>query len=184
MPLAARPLCGMSHINVEIKARCANPQRIRDLLLARKAEFRGTDRQIDTYFQTTHGRLKLREGRIENALIHYQREDRPSPKQSNVTLFPLVPASPLKDLLTAALGVLVVVAKQREIYFIKNVKFHLDMVDGLGSFVEIEAIDLDGALGKDTLLEQCQSFLQLFEIPTHDLVALSYSDLLLARQRE
>lgn len=182
LPLAVRPLCGMSHINVEIKARCANPQRIRDLLLACKAEFRGTDRQIDTYFRTTRGRLKLREGRIENALIHYQREDQPSPKQSNVTLFPLVPGSPLKDLLTAALGVLVVVAKQREIYFIENVKFHLDVVDGLGSFVEIEAIDLDGALGKDTLLEQCQSFLQLFEIPPHDLVALSYSDLLLARQ--
>ena len=181
--MAVRPLYGMSHINVEIKAHCTNPQRIRDLLRERHAEFRGTDRQIDTYFSIVYGRLKLREGRIENALIHYQRDNQPHPKQSDVILCPLAPGSPVKDVLAAALGVLVVVAKQREIYFIENVKFHLDLVDGLGSFVEIEAIDLDGTRGKAALLAQCQSFLQLFEIPPHDLVAESYSDLLLARQR-
>ena len=171
----------MSHINIEIKARCANPQRIRELLLDRKAEFRGVDSQIDTYFKTPQGRLKLREGRIENSLVYYEREDSVGPKRSDVSLVPLAANSGLKEILTGVLGVLVVVKKQREIYFIENVKFHIDVVEGLGSFVEIEAIDAEGAIGKDTLLAQCQEFLRLFAIAPEDLIAASYSDLLLAR---
>jgi len=171
----------MSHINIEIKARYANPQRIRELLLARGAEFRGVDPQIDTYFKTPQGRLKLREGRIENSLVYYEREDREGPKQSNVSLVPLAANSGLKEILARVLGVLVVVKKQREIYFIENVKFHIDAVEDLGSFVEIEAIDAEGTIGKDTLLAQCQEYMRLFGIASDDLVAVSYSDLLLSQ---
>jgi len=59
------------------------------------------------------------------------------------------------------------------------VKFHLDTVAGLGSFVEIEAIDADGSLGRARLLAQCQEYLTLFKIQDADLVEGSYSDLLL-----
>jgi predicted adenylyl cyclase CyaB len=173
----------MGHLNIEIKARCANPQRVRELLLARNAEFRGVDQQIDTYFQTPQGRLKLREGRIENSLVYYEREDQAGPKQSHVSLVSLSPHSGIKEILTKVLEVLVVVEKQREIYFIENVKFHIDVVTGLGSFVEIEAIDLDGSYGRDNLLKQCQEFQDLLEIAPRDLVAVSYSDLLLAQRQ-
>ncbi len=131
----------MSHLNIEIKARCANPQAIRDILRSQGADFRGTDYQTDTYFKVERGRLKLREGNIENALVYYEREDQEGPKQAQVTLYPTTPGSGLKEILTQSLGILVVVKKQREIYFIDNVKFHLDTVDGLGTFAEIEAID-------------------------------------------
>ena len=173
----------MSHINIEIKARCADPQRIRELLFARGAEFHGVDPQIDTYFKTPQGRLKLREGRIENSLVYYEREDHKDPKQSNVSLVPLSVNSGLKEILTNVLGVLVVVKKQREIYFIENVKFHIDVVEDLGSFVEIEAIDAEGTIGKDVLLTQCQEFLQFFAIAPEELIAVSYSDLLLSLAR-
>lgn len=173
----------MGHINIiEIKARCANPQHIRELLLARNAEFRGIDRQIDTYFHTPQGRLKLREGRIENSLVYYEREDRAGPKQSNVSLVSLSPHSGIKEILTKVLGMLVVVEKQREIYFIENVKFHIDVVTGLGSFLEIEAIDMDGSRNKEKLLNQCQEFLSLFTVAECELIAVSYSDLLLAQR--
>jgi adenylate cyclase, class 2 len=168
--------------NIEIKARCADQVTIRELLRAQGADFRGTDQQTDTYFNVPHGRLKLREGTIENALVYYEREDQEGPKQAQVTLYPTTPSSALKDILTQSLGVLVVVEKQREIYFIDNVKFHLDLVDGLGTFVEIEAIDTEGAIGKERLLTQCQAFLNLLKIAPHDLVAVSYSDLLLAKR--
>lgn len=168
----------MGHINIEIKAHCANPQAIRNILRSHNADFRGTDRQIDTYFKVNHGRLKLREGQIENYLVYYEREDQKRPKQSDVILCPSVPNVSLKEILAKSLGVLVVVEKQREIYFIDNVKFHLDTVKHLGSFVEIEAIDRDGAVGKDRLFAQCQFFLELFNIPPEDLVSGSYSDLL------
>jgi predicted adenylyl cyclase CyaB len=169
----------MPHLNIEIKARCHNPQTIRDVLRARHADFRGTDHQIDTYFKVPRGRLKLREGNIENALIYYEREDREGPKRSAVTLVPATPGTPLKALLTQALGILMVVEKRRDIYFIGNVKFHMDDVRDLGLFVEIEAIDYDGSIGGETLRAQCHEFLSLLNIQPDQLVALSYSDLLL-----
>jgi predicted adenylyl cyclase CyaB len=169
-------------VNIEIKARCADQATIRELLRSRHADFRGTDHQTDTYFKAPHGRLKLREGNIENALVYYERENREGPKQAYVTLHPAAPGNALKEILTKSLGVLVVVQKQREIYFIDNVKFHLDMVDGLGTFVEIEAIDTGGMIGKERLLAQCQSYLTLFAISPDDLVAVSYSDLILAER--
>jgi len=171
----------MAHVNIEIKAKSNNQDTIREILKSKNADFKGVDRQIDTYFKVSNGRLKLREGKIENHLIHYQRENKEGPKQSDVTLFKSDPKSSLKEILTKALGVLVVVDKKREIYFIDNVKFHIDVVEDLGTFVEIEAIDNDGTIGKDKLLEQCQFFLDLFKISQEDLISVSYSDLLLQK---
>jgi adenylate cyclase, class 2 len=169
----------MGHLNVEIKARCNNQDSIRKYLQANHADFKGTDHQIDIYFNVPNGRLKLREGNIENYLIHYERENQAGPKQSRIILFKTEPQSSLKELLTKALGVLVVVDKKREIAFIGNVKFHIDTVKGLGTFMEIEAIDQDGTIGKDALYAQCQRYLHELGIADSDLVEKSYSDLLL-----
>ncbi len=169
---------------VEIKARCTQARRVRDYLHSHGADVRGIDDQTDTYFQVPHGRLKLREGRIENALIYYERTDQESAKQSHVLLTETPPGSALKAQLTQALGVLVVVKKRREIAFIDNVKFHIDRVEGLGQFVEIEAIDSEGTLSQEQLLAQCQSFQAGLGIQPRDLVAESYSDLLLAQAKK
>ncbi len=171
----------MKHLNIEIKAECREPQKVRSILEARGADFKGTDHQIDTYFKSSSGRLKLREGNIENYLVYYQRTDQAGPKQSDVTLYPTEPDTVLKDIMIGALGVLAVVDKQREIYFIDNVKFHIDTVQELGTFVEIEAIDEDGMIGESRLNEQCQEYLELFAISDKDLIELSYSDLLLSK---
>jgi predicted adenylyl cyclase CyaB len=171
----------MEHINIEIKAKCADQGRIRSILKSRNAEFRGLDHQVDTYFKVSAGRLKLREGNIENHLIFYERANQQGPKQSNVILFDTEPKSAVKEILAKALGVLFVVDKSREIYFIENVKFHLDAVKDLGTFVEIEAIDT-GGITKEKLDEQCRSYMQLFGIKDSDLLAVSYSDLLLEKQ--
>ncbi len=169
----------MGHVNIEIKARCNNHEKIREILHSNNADFKGIDHQIDTYFKVPSGRLKLREGNIENHLIFYERENQTGPKQSNVILYNTEPASNLKEILTKSLGILVVVDKQREIYFIDNIKFHIDTVAELGTFTEIEAIDKDGSIGKEKLLEQCNKYMQLFGIDDKDLLSVSYSDLLL-----
>ena len=62
----------MSFINVEIKARTKRLSAIRDYLLNHGAEFIGVDEQTDTYFDVGSGRLKLRQGKIENNLIYYK----------------------------------------------------------------------------------------------------------------
>lgn len=174
----------MTHINIEIKAKSVNLNNVRDILQSNNAAFIGIDHQIDTYFNVNNGRLKLREGKIENHLIHYKRENKKAPKQSDVSLFKSHPISSLKEILTAALGVLTIVDKKREIYFVDNVKFHIDTVKDLGTFVEIEAIDLDGTICKEKLLAQCQRFIDLLAISENDLISDSYSDLLLQKQIE
>lgn len=168
----------MSILNVEIKAKCSQPEKIKLILENRNAEFKGIDHQIDTYFIATKGRLKLREGNIENTLIHYLRPNQAGPKQSQVSLYHPEPNSTLKEVLAKAMGVRTVVDKHRAIYFIDNVKFHIDKVKKLGSFVEIEAIDKDGNIGQEKLLEQCNFYLSLFEISQDELIDCSYSDLL------
>ena len=165
--------------NVEIKARCPDPDRIRHLLEVAGAVFRGVDVQRDTYFHVPHGRLKLREGTIENNLIYYHRPDQAAPARSDVMLHAISPGTGLGALLTAALGVRVVVQKRREIYFAENVKFHIDEVEHLGAFVEIEAIDRDGSLDEVLLLAQCRRFIDHLGIEEAQLVEASYSDLLL-----
>ena len=145
-------------INSEIKARCADQEAVRHYL--RK------------------GRLKLRQGPIENNLIFYQRADTDGPKQSTINLSPVAPDSTIGEVLTAALGVRVVVDKQREIYFIDNVKFHIDTVKDLGNFVEIEAIDTDGKRNAEELEQQCSHYMRELGIRATDLVVGSYSDLL------
>lgn len=169
----------MSHLNVEIKARCADPAQVRAILSKQNARFVGEDHQIDTYFQVESGRLKLREGNIENALIFYQRDDQAGPKKSNVTMYHCEPNPDLKAVLSTAIGIKTVVDKRRSIYFIDNVKFHVDEVEGLGNFVEIEAIDLQGERTEAQLLEQCQYYLELLNIRAEDLLRDSYSDMLL-----
>src|SRR3989339_2205697 len=134
--LFLRKLGFMTQLNIEIKARSNKQDLIREILKAHRAEFKGVDHQIDTYFKVNSGRLKLREGNIENSLIHYDREDKEGPKQSNVTFYNSADGDSLKEILSKALGILVVVDKSREIYFIDNVKFHIDVVENLGIFVE------------------------------------------------
>lgn len=165
--------------NFEFKARVDDIERYENKLLYLNPEFQGTDHQIDTYFNTSIGRLKLREGNIENALIHYERGDTAGAKVSDIILYQHQPDQGLKNILIRQLGIKVVVDKKRKIYFIDNVKFHFDTVDNLGTFIEVEAIDQDGSTSTDQLREQCNYYLQYFNISQHQLIDKSYSDMLL-----
>lgn len=167
----------MNYLNVEIKAQCEDPSSIRKYLIEHGAEFKGIDQQTDTYFNVNNGRLKLREGNIENNLIWYERNNQAGPKNSNFDLVKVEDAKGIKAALTKANGIKVVVKKNREIYFIKNVKFHIDEVPGLGSFVEIEAGNKLADLSEVELREQCEFYLREFKITQEDLVKESYSDM-------
>jgi predicted adenylyl cyclase CyaB len=170
----------MSFINIEIKARTPRSAEIRQYLLEHNADFKGTDCQTDIYFNTNKGRLKLRQGNIENNLIYYERNNQPGPKQSDFSLVKVDDAETLQAVLAAAIGIKVSVKKTREIFFIGNVKFHLDTLDGLGCFVEIEASNRYAPLSNVQLNEQCNFYIHEFGIKEEDLVDISYSDMLLA----
>ena len=168
-------------LNVEIKARANRPEFIRSYLIDSNAEFKGTDFQTDTYFNVPTGRLKLREGNIENNLIYYERTNSPGAKESSFQLVRVPDLKALKEVLTKSLGIKIVVKKKREIYFIGNVKFHIDEVESLGNFAEIEASDLYADIPKEELQSQCDFYSSELRIKKEDLVSVSYSDMLFDR---
>jgi homotetrameric cytidine deaminase len=159
--------------NLEIKARDADPPRSLELALALGADDQGEIAQRDTYFGRTGGRLKLREQTPgDTELIQYRRPDDEGPRTSEYRVVPVAEADALREALDAALGTLVVVEKRRRLLLWEGVRIHLDEVEGLGTFVELEAPGDDAVAKVDRLLAA-------LEIADGDLVAGSYSDLLL-----
>ena len=173
----------MQHLNFEFKAKSTRLEASEKKLLSMNAFFKGVDHQIDTYFNVAKGRLKLREGNIENALIYYERSDSKEAKQSDIILYEHKPDSALKEIMERVHGIKAIVDKERKIYFIDNVKFHFDTVKGLGTFIEVEAIDKSGTIGIEKLKEQCSYFASFLGIRESDYIAVSYSDLIMAEEK-
>jgi adenylate cyclase class 2 len=174
----------MKNRNYEFKARVDDLQEYERKLLTIDPEFRGTDHQTDTYFNVKRGRLKLREGNIENALINYDRDDIAGSKKSDVILYRHTPDDALKDILVRQLGIRVIVSKIRRIYFKGNVKFHFDTVEGLGSFIEVEAIDERDEFTIKQLKAQCDHYLHFFGVTKNQLVDKSYCDMLKSKTKD
>jgi adenylate cyclase, class 2 len=164
---------------IEFKARVKDTAKLETMLKELNPVFKGEDHQVDTYFKVQQGRLKLREGKIENALIWYDRPNDKGTKHSKVLLYKHGQDAALKEILATAHTVKAVVDKQRKIYFIDNVKFHFDHVEHLGHFIEVEAIDEDGSLGLHKIQEQCDHYAAVFGLQPEDYVAVSYSDLIM-----
>lgn len=170
----------MSFLNIEIKAHCSQPEQAEKYLLQVGARFAGLDTQEDVYFQVPEGRLKLRRGPIENNLIFYRRNNQEGPKTSEFILYPVQDSSSLQSILSQALGVKVIVKKNRKIFFLDHTKFHIDEVPGLGHFIEIEVSNLHHPDLEETQMQQdCREFMHALGIKEEDLVAVSYSDMLL-----
>ena len=181
----------MPHVNYEFKAVAKDHRPLRAILKKLKARSPGIDHQIDTYFRIPEGRLKIRQGNIENSLIFYRRTNNARARQSRIRMIAMSPqeAKTVKDILSAALGVRAVVDKKREIYFVGNVKIHLDRVRGLGKFIEVEAINdlqIGGRRVKTRparIREEALEFQRLFGIENSDIMAESYSDMVLRYKR-
>jgi adenylate cyclase, class 2 len=169
----------MNITNFEFKAKATNISLAEENLRSLNPLFAGEDHQTDTYFNVAKGRLKLREGNIENALIWYQRENIDGAKQSDILLYKHEPEEALKNILIKVHGIKTIIKKRRKIYYIDNVKFHFDKVNDLGEFLEVEAIDKDNTIGIQKLKDQCTYYANFFKVNEKDYVQHSYSDMLL-----
>jgi homotetrameric cytidine deaminase len=135
------------HRNVELKARDPEPRRTLQAALEAGAQDQGALHQRDTYFAAREGRLKLREERPEGEggashaqLIAYARADEAAARTSAYHLVDVPDPAALTAALDAALGVSVVVEKTRRLLLADGVRIHLDRVEGLGDWVELEAV--------------------------------------------
>jgi len=127
--------------NIEIKARLPAPAATRALAASISDTPPETLRQRDTFFRCDNGRLKLRElGSGVAELIAYTRPDTPGAKQSDYEITPVADPESLKAVLSHALGVTHVVEKTRVLLRVGQTRVHLDSVDGLGDFLELEVV--------------------------------------------
>jgi predicted adenylyl cyclase CyaB len=167
--------------NIEIKARVADM----DALTARTAAIADSGptgiAQDDTFFGCDNGRLKLRafdDGTGE--LIFYRRPDQGGPKESFYLLSPTASPETLREALTLANGQVGRVVKQRTLFLVGRTRVHLDRVEGLGDFMELEVVLADGEPAEAGVREARELMARL-QIPAQCLVEGAYHDLL--RQR-
>ena len=127
--------------NIEIKARVSDPAALRRRAAALSDTPAELIPQEDTFFNVPQGRLKLRVIRPNyGQLIYYQRPDAAGPKQSDYHISVTPEPQTMKNVLTRSLGVRGVVNKQRWLYLVGPTRIHLDQVEGLGSFMELEVV--------------------------------------------
>jgi adenylate cyclase class IV len=167
--------------NVEIKATVTSPDAIAAALSRLDASEAVELVQEDTFFACPRGRLKLRKvAPAVGELIHYDRPDEPGPKPSTYTRVPTSEPDRLRDLLGSAYGTVGVVRKRRTLRLVGRTRVHLDRVEHLGTFVELEVV-LEDFEPSEQGVAEARRLMAALGIDESQLVCGAYIDLLLAR---
>ena len=164
--------------NVEIKARIDSIEALLPAVRALADHGPEPIAQDDTFFTCAVGRLKLRvfaDGRGE--LIAYERADASGPTTSDYRIAPVADPAALRETLARALGVAGRVIKQRTLFLIGRTRVHLDRVDGLGDFLELEVVLRDGEDAQHGIAE-AHALMDRLLIDRTRLVSGAYADLL------
>jgi predicted adenylyl cyclase CyaB len=172
-------------LNFKFKAPCPQRKEVEQLMLKYyRAKYHGTHHHVDTYFNTTHGQLKIREPKKgQSYLMQYYHSD--DPKARSVTMQSQLydKKSNMKAILTESLGIKAIVVKKRRIYTLGNLIVNIDYVENLGIYIELNAeAEIDEAEVWNLRL-QCRSHQLAFKIQDYEVTSDSYSDLLLRSQR-
>lgn len=164
--------------NVEIKARVDSLAAIEPLAAAMSGQEPVSIAQDDTFFACANGRLKLRafaDGTGE--LIFYRRSDSAGPKESFYVISRTDAPDSLREALTLAYGTMGRVRKQRRLYMAGRTRIHLDLVEGLGEFLELEVVLREGET-PDAGMEEARSLMAGLGVAPEQLVSGAYVDLL------
>ena len=163
--------------NLEIKAAVASLAPVRSRLRALEgADRHATLKQTDWYFRVPKGRLKLRVvgASRDGELIAYLRPDQTAARTSEFQRMPAPDAAGTRRLLDRMLGPRACVRKRRELWLYRNARIHLDTVEGLGRFIEIEVVITEGMAQARGLMKELRDVLG---ISAKDLIAGSYGEL-------
>lgn len=168
--------------NIEIKARIASISDLAQQVATIATESPCDIVQDDTFFKCDEGRLKLREfANGTGQLIFYRRQDEAGPKESFYVLSDTAAPESLREVLSLANGVIGRVIKRRTLYMVGRTRVHLDQVQGLGQFMELEVVLGEGE-STASGLQQAESLMHQLGIRSSQLIEGSYFDLL-ARTR-
>ena len=170
--------------NIEIKAHCHDYEGTEKRIQQMATTFIGEDSQTDTYFTTKRGRFKLRESSISGPyLIPYLRPDSNGPKKSLYQKITITDSDTAKLLFEQLFGIHLVVKKKRKIYMYQNVRIHLDQVEGLGNFIELEAVLPADDPDEPAQIIKVKYLMQQLGIAEQDQIATSYETMLQIREQ-
>ena len=170
--------------NLEAKWQVSDLETVRARAERAGASFQWRRAQRDVFFAVTQGRLKLRvtdEGKAE--LIAYFRPDEPGRQASRYIIARVDEPEALLSALSSTVGVLAEVRKQRTLLLWRNVRVHLDEVEGLGTFVELESV-VDADTPRDAAAANFEELASKLDLRPDKTVGKAYVDLVLANDRE
>lgn len=167
--------------NVEIKAKLLDPQ----IIISRVEEIADGDPELieqdDTFFNCPDGRLKLRElSANQGELILYHRPDVSGPKTSMYVISRTSEPGTMREILTAVLGVTGRVRKHRRLYQCGSTRIHIDDVEGLGNFVELEVV-LDDSDSVEAGQRIAEEMMKQLDVKERDLLTGAYVDMIPVR---
>jgi predicted adenylyl cyclase CyaB len=165
--------------NIEIKARARHFSRTLTLAQSLSQGDAVILSQEDIFYKVPRGRLKLRILAADRGeLIFYQREDKVGPKQSDYQIHATSDPASLNVALAGSLGTIATVRKRRRLFMVGQTRVHLDEVEGLGQFIELEVVMRADQPAEDGM-QIANRLMQQLEIEDADLVDVAYVDLLL-----
>jgi len=162
--------------NVEIKARVFDWERMRERVAALADRPAETLVQEDIFFSVPRGRLKLRTQNGAGELIYYLREDTPGPRESNYLRLSIPDPAAARAMLALVHGERGIIRKTRWLYLVGQTRIHLDRVENLGDFLELEVVLRDDqSLDEGTVI--ARDLIARLDIRNDDLVDRAYVDL-------
>jgi len=167
--------------NIEIKAHVQNLSSIAQHAATIADQGPVEILQDDTFFACPTGRLKLRSfSESSGELIFYQRADQQGPKESFYIRTPTSEPASLRQALSLAYGEVGRVRKRRVLFIVGRTRIHLDEVEHLGSFLELEVVLREGELAESGVRE-AEALMQRLGVDSSQLIDRAYVDLLAER---
>ncbi len=164
--------------NIEIKAHIPSVAAVLERAAALADEGPTEIRQDDTFFECRSGRLKLRTfASGEGELIFYRRTDEHGPKESFYVRTPTATPDSLRETLALAYGVVGRVRKNRTLFIAGRTRIHLDVVENLGHFLELEVV-LREDESTDVGVREARELMQRLGVAPSQLIDRAYVDLL------
>jgi predicted adenylyl cyclase CyaB len=167
--------------NIEIKARIENVSLLTPRVAALASEGPLEIAQDDTFFACDSGRLKLRAfSNDAGELIFYRRVNQPGPKESFYIRSPTSSPESLRESLSLAYGQIGRIRKYRTLFLVGRTRVHLDRVEGLGHFLELETVLVDDESAEQGVREATE-LMERLGIQPEQLIEGAYLDLMLDR---
>ncbi len=166
--------------NLELKIKVDNPVEMIEMLNEINAEFKGELGQIDIYYKIKNGLLKLRLENGSQTLIKYFRNEKTGNRWSDYQLISLE-RNDAREYLKDVFEVETVVEKKRLLYLYDNTRIHIDTVEGLGSFLELETLVVNG---KEDAGKRFEKIVDLLSLNKENEIRKSYRDLMLEQKRK